>query len=141
MRLAWATCPPTGRGIRAYAQSRDLGGFVLIDKQSNATVAAGMLHFALRRSENIHWQRLDVTREVRADLKKHRPRCSGSRHSGAGKSTMQSGGEKLAACRHTFLLDATTCATDSTAISGFPTRSGRKRAPRGEVARLMTDAD
>ena len=46
-----------------YEKSRELGGFILIDKISNATVAAGMLHFALRRSSNVHWQALDVDRE------------------------------------------------------------------------------
>ncbi len=52
-----------------YATNRDLGGFILIDKLTNATVAAGMLHFALRRAQNVHWQALDVTREAHAALK------------------------------------------------------------------------
>src|SRR6201997_956650 len=55
--------------FEAYTQSRDLGGFILIDKLTNSTVAAGMLHFALRRASNIHWQRLEVTREAHAALK------------------------------------------------------------------------
>ena len=56
-----------------YTQNRDFGGFILIDKLTNATVAAGMLHFALAALENIHWQALDVTREAHAALKNQRP--------------------------------------------------------------------
>ena len=49
-----------------YAENRDTGGFILIDRLTNATVGAGMLHFALRRAQNVHWQALDVDREPRA---------------------------------------------------------------------------
>ena len=56
-----------------YADSRALGGFILVDKITNATVAAGMLHFALRRAHNIHWQALDVSREAHARLKGQKP--------------------------------------------------------------------
>ena len=52
-----------------YEINHDLGGFILIDKITNATIAAGMLHFSLRRSQNVHWQALDVTRETHANLK------------------------------------------------------------------------
>src|SRR5882757_5337013 len=70
-------------------QSRDLGGFIIIDKLTNATVAAGMLHFALRRSSNIHWQQLDVQREAHAKLKNQRPAVLWfTGLSGAGKSTI-----------------------------------------------------
>jgi hypothetical protein len=48
-----------------YAENRTLGGFILIDKMTNATVAAGMLHFSLRRAQNVHWQALDISREAR----------------------------------------------------------------------------
>ena len=56
-----------------YEDSRDLGGFILIDKVTNATVGAGMIRFALRRAQNVHWQALDVTRERRAELKQQKP--------------------------------------------------------------------
>jgi len=56
-----------------YAEVRDTGGFVFIDRISNDTVGAGMLHFALRRAENVHWQALDVNRRARAALKGQQP--------------------------------------------------------------------
>src|SRR5688572_31603496 len=72
-----------------YAENRDLGGFILIDRLTNNTVGAGMLHFALRRSQNVHWQPFDVNKRSRAELKAQRP-CvlwfTGL--SGAGKSTI-----------------------------------------------------
>ena len=60
--------------FQPYEQSHDLGGFILIDKISNATVAAGMLRFALRRSHNVHWQALDIDRAAHARLKHQQPR-------------------------------------------------------------------
>jgi len=72
-----------------YEANRSLGGFILIDKLTNATVAAGMLHFSLRRSQNVHWQALDVTREKHADLKNQKPAVLWfTGLSGAGKSTI-----------------------------------------------------
>ena len=50
----------------SYADNRDMGGFIVIDRFNNATVGAGMLHFALRRSQNIHWQALEVDKDARA---------------------------------------------------------------------------
>ena len=91
-----------------YADSRTLGGFILIDKMTNATVAAGMLHFALRRSQNVHWQALDVTREAHAALKNQKPAVLWfTGLSGAGKSTIANLVEKKLhrMNRHTFLLD------------------------------------
>src|SRR3546814_316399 len=55
--------------FEAYAENRALGGFILIDKLTNATVGAGMLHFSLRRAQNVHWQASDISREARAGLK------------------------------------------------------------------------
>src|SRR6185436_3180801 len=72
-----------------YAENRETGGFILIDKLSNDTVGAGLLNFALRRAENIHWQALDVNKTARSSLKGQRA-CvlwfTGL--SGAGKSTV-----------------------------------------------------
>jgi bifunctional enzyme CysN/CysC len=127
-----------------YAQSRDLGGFILIDKLSNATVAAGMLHFALRRSANIHWQRLDVTREVRADLKKQQAAVLWfTGISGAGKSTIANLVEKklVRMHRHTFLLDGDNVRHGLNRDLGFSDADRVENVRRvAEVARLMTDA-
>ena len=91
-----------------YADNRELGGFILIDRQSNATVAAGTLDFALRRAGNIHWQHLDVDKAARARLKGQQPRCVWfTGLSGSGKSTIANLVEKrlLALGHHTYLLD------------------------------------
>ncbi len=57
-----------------YPANRDMGGFLLIDRLTNATVGAGLLDFALRRSQNVHWQSIEVTPEARSELKGHRSR-------------------------------------------------------------------
>ena len=127
-----------------YAQSRDLGGFILIDKLTNATVAAGMLHFALRRSSNIHWQQLDVTREVHAKLKNQRPAVLWfTGLSGAGKSTIANLVEKklVRMNRHTFLLDGDNVRHGLNKDLGFSDADRVENIRRvGEVAKLMTDA-
>jgi len=127
-----------------YAQSRDLGGFILIDKLSNATVAAGMLHFALRRSSNIHWQRLEVTREVHAALKNQRPALLWfTGLSGAGKSTIANLVEKklVRMNRHTFLLDGDNVRHGLSRDLGFSDGDRVENIRRvGEVAKMMTDA-
>ena len=74
--------------FEAYADSRTLGGFILIDKLSNATVAAGMLNFSLRRAQNVHWQALDVSREAHAAMKHQQAAVLWfTGLSGSGKST------------------------------------------------------
>ena len=90
--------------FEAYADNRQLGAFILIDRQSNATVAAGTLDFALRRAGNIHWQHLEVDKSARARIKHQAPRCLWfTGLSGAGKSTVANLVEKrlLALGRHT----------------------------------------
>jgi bifunctional enzyme CysN/CysC len=127
-----------------YAQSRELGGFILIDKLSNATVAAGMLHFALRRSGNIHWQQLDITREVHARLKNQRPAVLWfTGLSGAGKSTIANLVERklVRMNRHTFLLDGDNVRHGLNRDLGFADADRVENIRRvGEVARMMTDA-
>jgi len=92
----------------AYSDNRDMGAFILIDPVSNATVGAGMVHFALRRSDNIHMQAVDVNKQIRSDLKKQKA-CvvwfTGL--SGSGKSTVANIVEKklTAMGQHTYLLD------------------------------------
>src|SRR3546814_708634 len=94
--------------FEAYASNRTLGGFILIDKLTNATVAAGMLHFSLRRAQNVHWQATDIDRDMRANLKNQRPALLWfTGLSGSGKSTIANLVEKKLhrMNRHSFLLD------------------------------------
>jgi bifunctional enzyme CysN/CysC len=127
-----------------YASSRELGGFIVIDKLSNATVAAGMIHFSLRRSQNIHWQALDISRESRARLKNQRPAVLWfTGLSGAGKSTIANLVEKKLhrMNRHTFLLDGDNVRHGLNKDLGFTNADRVENVRRvGEVARLMTDA-
>ncbi|MBD3759909.1 sulfate adenylyltransferase subunit CysN [Rhizorhabdus sp.] len=127
-----------------YAESRTLGGFILIDKLTNATVAAGMLHFSLRRAQNVHWQATDITREKRADLKNQKPAVLWfTGLSGAGKSTIANIVEKKLARmnRHTFLLDGDNVRHGLNKDLGFTDADRVENVRRvGEVARLMTDA-
>jgi bifunctional enzyme CysN/CysC len=130
--------------FEAYADSRDLGGFILIDKMTNATVAAGMLHFALRRADNVHWQATDVTREHHAALKNQKPAVLWlTGLSGAGKSTIANLVEKKLARmnRHSFLLDGDNVRHGLNKDLGFTDADRVENIRRvGEVARLMTDA-
>ncbi|MGA2343713.1 MAG: sulfate adenylyltransferase subunit CysN [Steroidobacteraceae bacterium] len=127
-----------------YAENRDLGAFIVIDKLTNATVAAGLIHFSLRRSQNIHWQALDISREARAGLKNQKPAVLWfTGLSGAGKSTIANLVEKKLhrMNRHTFLLDGDNVRHGLNKDLGF-TQADRVENIRrvGEVARLMTDA-
>ncbi|HVJ70013.1 MAG TPA: sulfate adenylyltransferase subunit CysN [Sphingomicrobium sp.] len=124
--------------------NRQLGGFILIDKITNATVAAGMLHFALRRAENVHWQALDVGRDMHARLKGQKPAVLWfTGLSGAGKSTIANLVEKKLAAlgRHTFLLDGDNVRHGLNKDLGFTEADRIENIRRvGEVAKLMTDA-
>jgi bifunctional enzyme CysN/CysC len=124
--------------------NRVLGGFILIDKLSNATVACGMLHFALRRAHNIHRQHLEVSRETHAALKGQRPAVLWfTGLSGAGKSTIANIVEKklVARGRHTFLLDGDNVRHGLNRDLGFTDADRVENIRRiGEVARLMADA-
>jgi bifunctional enzyme CysN/CysC len=130
--------------FEAYGDNRTLGGFILIDKISNATVAAGMLHFSLRRSQNVHWQALDTSREKRADLKNQKPAVLWfTGLSGAGKSTIANIVEKKLTRmnRHTFLLDGDNVRHGLNKDLGFTDADRVENIRRvGEVSRLMTDA-
>ena len=92
-----------------YAENRTLGGFILIDKMTNATVGAGLINFALRRAQNIHWQATDVTRDHHANLKNQKPSVLWDDGPiGIRKNPLlHNAVEKKLACmnRHTFLLD------------------------------------
>ena len=136
----------TDRAIpfEAFAETADLGGFILIDRMSNATVAAGMIHFALRRSQNIHWQAVDVNREAHASLKNQKPAVVWfTGLSGSGKSTIANLVEKKlhAMGKHTFLLDGDNVRHGLNRDLGFTDADRVENIRRvGEVAKLMTDA-
>ena len=127
-----------------YRENRDTGGFILIDRLTNATVGAGMIHFALRRAHNIHWQALDVDKEARAAAKGQKP-CviwfTGL--SGAGKSTIANLVEKRlhAPGRHTYLLDGDNVRHGLNRDLGFTEADRVENIRRvGEVAKLIVDA-
>ena len=127
-----------------YADNRQLGGFILVDKITNATVAAGMLHFSLRRAQNVHWQATDIGREAHAALKNQKAAVLWfTGLSGAGKSTIANLVEmKLARMnRHTFLLDGDNVRHGLNRDLGFTDADRVENIRRvGEVAKLMTDA-
>ena len=127
-----------------YATSHALGGFILIDRLTYDTVGAGLLHFALRRSQNIHWQALDVDRMVRAAQKGQRG-CvlwlTGL--SGAGKSTIANLIDKrlVALGRHTCMLDGDNVRHGLNKDLGFTSQDRVENIRRvAEVSKLMVDA-
>jgi bifunctional enzyme CysN/CysC len=154
-RLAAKTLGPNAIGVaelatdrpitfEPYSDSRALGGFILVDKDTNATVACGMIRFALRRTANLHWQEVAVDREAHARIKGQRP-CvvwlTGL--SGSGKSTIANLLEKKlhAAGRHSFLLDGDNVRHGLTRDLGFTDADRVENIRRvGEVAKLMADA-
>lgn len=127
-----------------YVDSPALGGFILIDKISNATVGAGLLNFALRRAQNIHWQALDIAREAHAGLKNQKPAVLWfTGLSGSGKSTIANLVEKKLhrMNRHTFLLDGDNIRHGLSKDLGFTEADRIENIRRvGEVAKLMADA-
>ena len=127
-----------------YAKNRELGGFILIDRITNSTVAAGMLHFALRRSQNVHWQFLDVNRNSRARMNRQRPCVVWlTGYSGAGKSTIANLVEKklFSLERRTYLLDGDNVRHGLNRDLGFTEQDRVENIRRvAEVAKLMVDA-
>ncbi len=136
----------TDRGIvfEPYADNHDLGGFILIDKVTNATVGAGMINFALRRSQNVHWQAIEISRGAHAAQKSQQPRLLWfTGLSGSGKSTIANLVEKRlhALGKHSFLLDGDNIRHGLNKDLGFTDTDRIENIRRvGEVAKLMTDA-
>lgn len=130
--------------LEAYGDNRTLGGFILIDRHSNATVAAGTVDFALRRAANLAWQPLDVDKQSRARSLRQRPRCVWfTGLSGSGKSTIANLVEKqlLAEGLHTYLLDGDNVRHGLNKDLGFNDADRVENIRRvAEVAHLMVDA-
>jgi bifunctional enzyme CysN/CysC len=127
-----------------YADCHELGGFILIDRQTNATVAAGTLDFALRRADNIHWQHTDVDRTARARIKGQVPACLWfTGLSGSGKSTIANVVEKRlhAMGYHTYMLDGDNVRHGLNRDLGFTEEDRVENIRRvAEVSKLMVDA-
>ncbi|MFO1270184.1 MAG: sulfate adenylyltransferase subunit CysN [Rubrivivax sp.] len=128
----------------AYKDNRETGGFILIDRLSNNTVGAGMLHFALRRAHNIHLQHVDIDKAARSLIKGQKPAVLWfTGLSGAGKSTIANLVEKRlhALGRHSYLLDGDNVRHGLNKDLGFTEADRVENVRRvGEVARLMVDA-
>ncbi len=128
----------------AYVEDRDMGGFIVVDRLTNATVGAGLLHFGLRRSDNVQWQEIEVDAEARSALKGQSPRVVWfTGISGAGKSTIANLVERKlhAQGRHTYLLDGDNVRLGLNRDLGFTTADRIENVRRvTEVAALMADA-
>jgi bifunctional enzyme CysN/CysC len=127
-----------------YADNRETGGFILIDRLSNETVGAGLIHFALRRAQNIHWQAVDINRASRATQKGQQAAVLWfTGLSGAGKSTIANLVEKrlFALGRHSVLLDGDNIRHGLNRDLGFTDTDRVENIRRvAEVSRLMADA-
>jgi bifunctional enzyme CysN/CysC len=130
--------------FEAYKDNPTLGGFILIDRQNHATVACGMLDFALHRATNVHWQHLDIDKRVRAHTKGQQPRCLWfTGLSGAGKSTIANLFERRLSALgyHTYLLDGDNLRHGLNRDLGFTAEARVENVRRvAEVAHLMVDA-
>lgn len=130
--------------FEAYGQCKRAGGFILVDRLSNQTVAAGMIKFALRRAANVHWQAMAINKERRAEQNLQKPLCLWlTGLPASGKSTIANLLEKrlFAEGRHTYVLDGDNIRHGLNRDLGF-TEADRVENIRRvtEVARLLVDA-
>jgi bifunctional enzyme CysN/CysC len=127
-----------------YHENKRLGAFIIIDKLTNETVGAGMIHFALRRAINVHWQALEVTKIARAEMKHQQARCLWfTGLSGSGKSTIANLLEKRLHVdgKHTYILDGDNVRHGLNRDLGFTEEDRVENIRRvGEVAKLLVDA-
>ncbi|HEY1632454.1 MAG TPA: sulfate adenylyltransferase subunit CysN [Rhizomicrobium sp.] len=127
-----------------YRDNRDTGGFILIDRFTNRTVAAGMIEFSLMRATNVHWQALDVNKTARADLKGQKPAVLWfTGLSGSGKSTVANLVERTlyAQGRHTYILDGDNVRHGLNRDLGFTDAARVENIRRvAEAAKLFVDS-
>jgi bifunctional enzyme CysN/CysC len=127
-----------------YTENRDMGGFIIIDRMTNNTVGVGLIHFALRRADNVHWQAIEVDSTAHATLKGQRPAVLWfTGLSGAGKSTIANIVERKlhAEGKHTYLLDGDNLRHGLNKDLGFTTADRIENVRRtAEVAGLMAEA-
>ena len=128
----------------SYDNNQTLGGFIVIDRLSNNTVGMGFIDFALRRSENIHWQKMDVSKESRAEQKSQTPKIIWfTGLSGSGKSSIANILEKKlqALGKHTITLDGDNMRHGLNRDLGFTAADRVENIRRvGEVAKLMVNS-
>ncbi len=128
----------------AYKENRDMGGFVIIDRMTNTTVGAGIIDFALRRADNVHWQAIEVNKEAHAAMKGQKPGVVWfTGLSGSGKSTIANIVERKLhqMGRHTYMLDGDNVRHGLNRDLGFTEEDRVENIRRvAEVSGLMVDA-